>query len=52
MTDIEITIKALGAKGDGVAEAHGGAIFVPFTAPGDLVNVRLSKSKDLSLIHI
>jgi len=46
VTDIEITIKALGAKGDGVAEAHGGAIFVPFTAPGDLVNVRLSKSKD------
>lgn len=46
MTDIEVRIKALGAKGDGVAEAYGGAIFVPFAAPGDLVKLRLSKSKD------
>ena len=46
MTDIDVTIKALGAKGDGVAEAQGGAIFVPFAAPGDLVKLRLSKSKD------
>jgi 23S rRNA (uracil1939-C5)-methyltransferase len=44
--DIDVTIKALGAKGDGVAEAQGGAIFVPFAAPGDLVKLRLSKSKD------
>ena len=46
MTDIEVTIKALGAKGDGVAEALGGTIFVPFAAPGDLVKLRLSKFKD------
>jgi 23S rRNA (uracil1939-C5)-methyltransferase len=46
VTDIDVTIKALGAKGDGVAEAQGGAIFVPFAAPGDLVKLRLSKSKD------
>ncbi|NKB19642.1 MAG: 23S rRNA (uracil(1939)-C(5))-methyltransferase RlmD [Alphaproteobacteria bacterium] len=46
MTDIDVTIKALGAKGDGVAETDGGAIFVPFAAPGDLVNIRVNKSKD------
>lgn len=46
MTDIEVTIKALGAKGDGVAETKEGVVFVPFTAPGDNVKVKLGKSKD------
>jgi len=46
VTDLDVRIKAIGARGDGIAEEQGGAIFVPFAAPGDLVNIRLSKSKD------
>ncbi len=46
MTDIDVTIKALGAKGDGVAETKEGVVFVPFAVPGDNVRVKLSKSRD------
>ncbi len=34
-----VTIAALGAGGDGVAETAGGRIFVPFTLPGETVEI-------------
>ena len=34
-----ITIETLGQKGDGIAHEGGAAIFVPFTLPGETVNV-------------
>ena len=34
-----VTIARLGAGGDGVVEAGGGHVFVPFTLPGELVTI-------------
>lgn len=39
--EAEITIDSVGHKGDGVAMHAGRAVFVPLTAPGDRVRVRL-----------
>lgn len=39
--ELDLTIEALGAQGDGVAVVEGGPVFVPFAAPGDRVRVRL-----------
>jgi|CXWK01.1.fsa_nt_gi 23S rRNA (uracil1939-C5)-methyltransferase len=44
MTDSEshrhqLTIARLGAQGDGVAEAGGGQVFVPYTLPGERVTI-------------
>jgi 23S rRNA (uracil1939-C5)-methyltransferase len=44
MSDIEVEVTALAAGGDGVArDANGRVTFVPRTAPGDVVRVRLTK---------
>lgn len=44
MTSI-VTIARLGAQADGIADAPGGQIFVPFTLPGERVNVAVSGKK-------
>lgn len=36
-----IDIEAIGGRGDGIATVDGTRVFVPFTAPGDRVRVRL-----------
>ena len=42
---IEIRIERLAAGGDGVGRAPDGRVtFVPLTAPGDLVRVRVTKA--------
>ena len=41
----ELTISAIGARGDGLGEVDGRRVFVPFTAPGDRVKVRLCPDK-------
>ena len=46
MTDVDLHVKALGARGDGIAEIGRGKVFIPFSVPGDVVRVRLQKSKD------
>lgn len=46
MKDVDLHIKALGVKGDGIANIDFGKVFVPFTVPGDVVRVSLEKSKD------
>ena len=46
MSRAELRIESLAAGGDGVAHLPDGrVVFVPFTAPGDLVRVRLVESR-------
>lgn len=45
MSEIELTIDSVGVRGDGVAQYEGKPVYVPFTAPGDRVRVRLSHDK-------
>lgn len=46
MSRAELRIESLAAGGDGVAHlADGRAVFVPFSAPGDLVRVRIVESR-------
>ncbi|MBK19643.1 MAG: RNA methyltransferase [Rhodospirillaceae bacterium] len=45
MTELELRISALGSRGDGIAESSDGPVFVPYSLPGDLVTVRIEKSK-------
>lgn len=40
-----LTITRLGGQGDGIAEAPRGQVFVPFTLPGDVVNVAVDKGR-------
>jgi tRNA/tmRNA/rRNA uracil-C5-methylase (TrmA/RlmC/RlmD family) len=37
--ELEVRIERLGAQGDGVAQVPDGALFVPFTLPGEVVKV-------------
>ncbi|MEP3436877.1 MAG: class I SAM-dependent RNA methyltransferase [Hoeflea sp.] len=45
MSAHKLDITRLGGQGDGIAETPGGQIFVPFTLPGDVVNVALEKNR-------
>lgn len=40
--ELDVTIEALGSKGDGIAKIQGFIIFVPETRPGDQVKVKIS----------
>lgn len=40
---LRVEIAGIGAQGDGVAETESGPVYVPFTAPGDVVDVWLEK---------
>jgi len=42
----EVTIEAIGQRGDGVAVLDGGTVYVPATAPGDHVKVALTDKGD------
>ena len=41
--EVEVTIEAVGAKGDGIAKKEGFVIFVPNTSTGDTVKIRITK---------
>ena len=41
--EIEVTIEAVGEKGDGIAKSKGFVIFVPGVKEGDHVKVRVTK---------
>ena len=45
MTSAELTIDSIGAGGDGIGRTNGVVVFVPRTAPGDTVVVRLDVKK-------
>lgn len=40
-----LVIDSVGARGDGVAQHNGRAVYLPFTAPGDRVRARLATSR-------
>jgi len=41
----EVTIEAVGRKGDGIAKIQGFVIFVPSVNPGDHVKIRITMVK-------
>ena len=41
--ELEVTIEAVGAKGDGIAKKEGFILFVPGVKQGDKVRIRVSK---------
>ena len=41
--EVEVTIEAVGTKGDGIAKKEGFVIFVPNTSKGDTVTIRITK---------
>ena len=43
--ELEVTIEAVAAKGDGIAKKDGFVIFVPGTAMGDKLRIRISSVK-------
>ena len=43
--EIDVTIEAVAAKGDGIAKKDGFVIFVPGTAVGDNVKIRVTAVK-------
>ncbi len=44
--DVEVTIDAIGARGDGIGTVEGTRIFVPYTTVGDRVVARLGTKRD------
>ena len=44
--ELEVRIERLGAQGDGVTQGPDGALFVPFTLPGELAAIRAEVGKD------
>lgn len=43
--ELEAEIRDIGMQGDGVTELNGNIVHVPFTAPGDIVRLRVTGSK-------
>lgn len=43
--ELELTVTALGGRGDGIAEHRGTAVFLPLTVPGDRVRVALGERR-------
>ena len=41
--ELEVTIEAVGAKGDGIAKKNGFVLFIPNTKEGDNVKIRVTK---------
>jgi 23S rRNA (uracil1939-C5)-methyltransferase len=48
MTMVDVTIDAIAAGGDGIGRADGMVIFVPRTAPGDVVRVQINARKSFA----
>lgn len=45
MSTQKLSISRLGGQGDGIAETPQGQVFVPFTAPGDVINAAVEKTR-------
>jgi 23S rRNA (uracil1939-C5)-methyltransferase len=52
VSEFTVTIERIGARGDGVTHHEGRAVFLPFTAPGDAVRVRVGRDGKAALIAI
>ena len=42
---VDVTVEKVGARGDGIARHGGRTLYVPLTAPGDRVRVRLGPAR-------
>ena len=42
---LKVTIEELGGRGDGIVKAEKGPIYVPFSVPGDVVDLDIQGSK-------
>ncbi len=42
---MELTITTVGSRGDGIAETEKGPVYVPFTAPGDVIEAEVVAGK-------
>jgi 23S rRNA (uracil1939-C5)-methyltransferase len=49
LTVAELTIDSIGAGGDGIGRTNGVVVFVPRTAPGDIIQARLEVKKRFAL---
>jgi 23S rRNA (uracil1939-C5)-methyltransferase len=52
VSELTLTIERIGARGDGIAHHEGRAIFLPFTAPGDVVRARLGRDGKTEVVEI
>ena len=43
--ELEVEIETIGASGDGIASIDGRPVYVPFSSPGDRLQVRLTESR-------
>lgn len=41
----KVTIDEIGGRGDGLAELNGNVIYIPYTAPGDVIDAKINGSK-------
>lgn len=51
--EITLTVKDVGARGDGLAEGPAGAIYVPFSLPGEVMQARVTgdRAETARLVH-
>ena len=48
--EVELTIEAVGSKGDGIGKVEGFVVFVPNTQAGEKVRVRITQVRGRSAI--
>jgi len=48
--ELEVTIEAVAAKGDGIAKKDGFVIFVPGAAQGDAIKIRITAVRSTSAV--
>ena len=41
----KVTIEEIGGRGDGLADVNGKTIYIPYSAPGDVIDVKINGSK-------
>jgi len=41
----KVTIEELGGRGDGITHINGKTVFIPYSAPGDVIDIKLGASK-------
>jgi len=46
---MELRIDRLGGRGDGIADSAEGPVYVPLTAPGDIVEAKVEHADDYDL---
>lgn len=47
---VDVTVDSIGARGDGIAAGPGGPVYLPYTVPGDRVQVRIGRDGRAEII--